>query len=159
MGFCSPVCKILRRAKYVVLLLISLSVLVWIRTFSGEVVKSFQVSYATTQTLVKGDSLKDKLNLWTVAPDHKHTQPPKAKCPQQSPLLRKYTLVEVKEVTNLLSRFNWVYDLGSLPIFSVLFFFICSPPFLWKLDSVDESMQSSKVNCYVINQTWFYASH
>lgn len=101
MGFCSPVCKILRRAKYVVLLLISLSVLVWIRTFSGEVVKSFQVSYATTQTLVKGDSLKDKLNLWTVAPDHKHTQPPKAKCPQQSPLLRKYTLVEVKEVTNL----------------------------------------------------------
>lgn len=94
MGFCLPVCKILR-TKYIMLLLISVSVLVWIGTFSGELVKSFQVSYATTQTLVKGDSVKVKLNLWTVAPDHTHTQPPEVQCPQESPLLREYTLLLV----------------------------------------------------------------
>lgn len=88
MGVCTPVCKCLRRAKYFLLLLISLSVLVWIRTFSGEVVKSFQVSHATTQTLVKGDGLVDKL--WTVVPDPTQTEPPKEECPQESPLLRKW---------------------------------------------------------------------
>lgn len=87
MAICMPGCKGLRRAKYFVLLLISLSVLVWIRTFSGEVVKSLQFSHATTQTLVKGDSLADKL--WTVVPDHSQTETPKEECPQESPLLRK----------------------------------------------------------------------
>lgn len=89
MGVCTPVCKCLRRAKYFLLLLVSLSVLVWIRTFSGEVVKSFQVSYGTTQTLAKGDSLVDKL--WTVVPDPTQTEPPKEECPQESPLLRKWS--------------------------------------------------------------------
>lgn len=89
MGVCTPVCKGLRRAKYLVLLLVSLSVLVWVRTFSGEVVKSFQVSHATTPTLVKGDSLGDKL--WTVVPDPTQMEPPKEECPQESPLLRKCT--------------------------------------------------------------------
>lgn len=53
--------------------------------------KSLPVSYATSKTLVKGDSPKDRLNLLTVVPDHRRTQPPKLECPQKSPLLRKYT--------------------------------------------------------------------
>lgn len=91
MGFCSPVCKILRRGKYFVLLLLSLSVLAWIATFSGETVKSGQVSSATPQTLAKGDTLRDKVNTWTAAPDHVNTPAPKEECPEESPLLRKYT--------------------------------------------------------------------
>lgn len=87
MGVCTPACKCLRKAKYFLLLLVSLSVLVWIRSFSGEVVKSFQVSHTTTQTLVKGDSLLDKL--WMVVPEPTQTEPPKQECPQESPLLRK----------------------------------------------------------------------
>ncbi|XP_053187831.1 beta-1,4-galactosyltransferase 4 [Scomber japonicus] len=87
MGFCSPVCKILRRGKYFVLLLLSLSVLAWIATFSGETVKSLQVSSATTRTLVKDrDSLRDKVN--SPAPDRLKTPPPKVQCPQESPLLQ-----------------------------------------------------------------------
>lgn len=74
------------------LLLISLSVLAWITTFSGEVVKSFQVSYPTTLTLVKEDSSDNEVNLRTVALDHRPTQQPKAECPGESPLLRKCTL-------------------------------------------------------------------
>lgn len=89
MAVCMPVCKGLRRAKYLVLLLVSLSVLVWVGTFSGEVVKSFQVSHATAQTVVKGDGLADKL--WTVVPDPIQTELPKEECPQESPLLRKCT--------------------------------------------------------------------
>ncbi|XP_040007066.1 beta-1,4-galactosyltransferase 4 isoform X1 [Xiphias gladius] len=85
MGLCSPVCKTLRRGKYFVLLFLSLSLLAWIALFSGETVKSVQVSSATTQTLVKGYTLRDKLNS---APDHLNTPPPKGKCPQESPLLQ-----------------------------------------------------------------------
>ncbi|XP_029304078.1 beta-1,4-galactosyltransferase 4 [Cottoperca gobio] len=87
MGFCAPVCKILRRGKYFVLLLVSLSVLAWIATLSGETVKSDQVSFSP-QTLVKEDSLRDKLNTWTAAPDRLNTPPPKVECPQESPLLQ-----------------------------------------------------------------------
>lgn len=89
MGVCTPVCKGLRRAKYLVLLLVSLSVLVWVGTYSSEVMKSFQVFHATAQTLLKGDSQADKL--WTVVPDPTQTEPPKEECPQESPLLRKCT--------------------------------------------------------------------
>lgn len=88
MGFCSPVCKILRRGKYFVLLILSLSVLAWIATFSGETVKSVLVSSATTQALVKEVTLRDKLNSWTVAPDRFNTQPLKTECPLKSPLLQ-----------------------------------------------------------------------
>ncbi|XP_040908030.1 beta-1,4-galactosyltransferase 4 [Toxotes jaculatrix] len=88
MGVCSPVCKILRRGKYFVLLFLSLSLLVWIATFSGETGKSIQPSSPTTQTLVNGDSVRDKLNSWTSAPDRLNTPPPKGKCPQESPLLQ-----------------------------------------------------------------------
>lgn len=88
MGFCSPVCKILRRGKYFVLLILSLSVLAWIATFSGETVKSVLVSSATTQALVKEVTLRDKLNSWTAAPDHVNTQPLKTECPEKSPFLQ-----------------------------------------------------------------------
>lgn len=101
MGFCSPVCKVLRRGKYVLLIFISLSVLAWIATFSGETGKSVLVSPVTTQTLVKGDSLREKLNSWTATPDHLNTPPQKVKCPQESPLLSKYTVVRVRKVTQL----------------------------------------------------------
>ncbi|XP_008274465.1 beta-1,4-galactosyltransferase 4 [Stegastes partitus] len=88
MGFCSPVCKILRRGKYFVLLILSLSVLAWIATFSGETVKSVLVSSATTQALVKEVTLRDKLNSWTAGPDRINTQPLKSECPEKSPLLQ-----------------------------------------------------------------------
>ncbi|TMS14275.1 beta-1,4-galactosyltransferase 4 [Larimichthys crocea] len=87
MGFCSPVCKLLRRGKYLILLLVSLSVLVWIAAFSGETVKSVQVSSTMTQTS-KGDLLRNKLNSWTVSTDRLKTPPPRAECPEESPLLR-----------------------------------------------------------------------
>ncbi|TKS83978.1 Rho GTPase-activating protein 31 [Collichthys lucidus] len=87
MGFCSPVCKLLRRAKYLILLLVSLSVLVWVAAFSGETVKSVQVSSTMTQTS-KGDLLRNKLNSWTVSTDRLKTPPPRAECPEESPLLR-----------------------------------------------------------------------
>lgn len=91
MGFCSPVCKILRRGKYFVLLLLSLSVLAWIATFSGETVKALQVSPATTRTFIKDrDNLGDKVN--SPAPDHLKTPPSKLQCPQESPLLRKFRI-------------------------------------------------------------------
>lgn len=88
MGFCSPVCKILRKTKYFVLLILMLSVLAWIMTFSGETVKSILVSSATTQTLVRGHGLRDRLHLWTEAPKGLNTPPQKVNCPKDSPLLQ-----------------------------------------------------------------------
>lgn len=88
MGFCSPACKILRRAKYLVLLILSLSVLVWITTFSGETVKSVVVSSATTQTLVKADGVRDELPSQTEASDVLNTPSQKTDCPQDSPRLQ-----------------------------------------------------------------------
>ncbi|XP_026227698.1 beta-1,4-galactosyltransferase 4-like [Anabas testudineus] len=88
MGLFTAVCKILRRGKYFLVLLLSLSVLAWITIFSGETVKSLLVSSATTQTFVKDDSLRDKLTSLTTTSDHSNTPPPKVECPQKSPLLR-----------------------------------------------------------------------
>ncbi|KAF3706468.1 Beta-1,4-galactosyltransferase 4 [Channa argus] len=89
MGFCLAVCKSLRKGKhFVLLLLLSLSLLAWIRTFSGESVKSVMVSSATTQTLVKDDHLRDAIAFWTVKPDHLNTLPTKVECPQESQLLQ-----------------------------------------------------------------------
>lgn len=90
MGFFPTVCKILRKGKCFIVLLLSLSVLAWIAIFSGEPVKSVLVSSATTQTLVKEDSLRNKLTSWTTTSDDLNTPPPKFECPQQSPFLRKY---------------------------------------------------------------------
>lgn len=70
------------------LLLLSLSVLAWFATFSGETVKAIQVSSATAQSLIKGDSLRDKLITWTSASEHVKTPPPKDDCPEESPLLK-----------------------------------------------------------------------
>lgn len=86
MGFCSPVCKVLRRGKYFVLLLLSLSVLAWIATFSGETGKSILAPSATPHPAGKGDGLRDAVN--TAAADLVKTPPPKAECPPESPLLQ-----------------------------------------------------------------------
>ncbi|XP_069002605.1 beta-1,4-galactosyltransferase 4 [Embiotoca jacksoni] len=88
MGFCSPVCKTLRRGKYFVLLVLSLSVLAWITTFSGETVKFVSTYSASTQIIPKGDGLRDKFNSWTAAPNRVNPTPQKVKCPQESPLLQ-----------------------------------------------------------------------
>lgn len=87
MGFCSPLCKMSRRGKYFVLLLLSVSALAWIATFSTETVKSDQVSSATTQTLAKGSILRDDVISRTAAPDRLIT-PTKVLCPRESPMLR-----------------------------------------------------------------------
>ncbi|KAM9788792.1 beta-1,4-galactosyltransferase 4 [Neosynchiropus ocellatus] len=86
MGLCSPVCKALRRGKYVVLLLLSVSVLVWVATFSSETVKA--VIGATRQTLGKAESLRDKVESLTEAAALPRSPTPKAQCPQKSPLLQ-----------------------------------------------------------------------
>ncbi|KAI4814277.1 hypothetical protein KUCAC02_003479 [Chaenocephalus aceratus] len=88
MGFCSPVCKVYRRGKYILLFLISLSVLAWIANLSGETIKDAPVSFATPQALVKGDSLREKLNALTATPNRLITPAPKEECPQESPLLQ-----------------------------------------------------------------------
>lgn len=88
MGFCSPVCKILRRGKYFVLIFVSLSVLAWIATFTGETLKLGQYLSATKQTSVQKDSLRDKLQFLTAAPQNLNTPTPKVKCPEESPLLQ-----------------------------------------------------------------------
>ena len=74
------------------LFLISLSVLAWIANLSGETIKDAPVSFATPQALVKGDSLREKLNALTATPDRLITPAPKEECPQESPLLRKCRL-------------------------------------------------------------------
>ncbi|XP_029957005.1 beta-1,4-galactosyltransferase 4-like [Salarias fasciatus] len=88
MGFCLSACKILWRTKYCVLPVLSLLVLAWIATFPGETVRSVLVSSATTQTLVKGDGLGDKLHSTTGARDDLNNPPQKVDCPKVSPLLQ-----------------------------------------------------------------------
>ncbi|XP_072302338.1 beta-1,4-galactosyltransferase 4 [Eucyclogobius newberryi] len=84
MALCTSIYKMFRRGKYVFLLFLSLSVLVWIATFSGDHLKSVQLSCATPQTNVKGDKLREKLIAATLVP----TAPPKPICPKESPLLK-----------------------------------------------------------------------
>ncbi|XP_029956088.1 beta-1,4-galactosyltransferase 4-like isoform X2 [Salarias fasciatus] len=91
MGFCSSADKILWRTKYCVLLILLLSVIAWITAFTGETLKSIRVSSATTQTLVKGDGLVDKLHSTTGVPDDLNTSPQKVDCPKVSPLLQGAT--------------------------------------------------------------------
>lgn len=88
MGFCLSVFKIFRRGKYLLLLLISLSVLAWITTLSSETVKSALASSISTRTFFKGDGLSDKVNFWTLVTRRLNTPPPKVECPQESPLLQ-----------------------------------------------------------------------
>lgn len=92
MAFCPSICKILRRGKYCLLLLLSLSVLAWFATFSGNTFKSIQFSSVTPRTIIKEDSLREKLASTSATKDLK-TLPPKPDCPEESPLLRKFTAV------------------------------------------------------------------
>lgn len=87
MGSRLAVCKILRRGKCIALLLISLWVVAWI-TFSGENKKLFHVFYPMSLTLVSQDGTDNTVNLRTAVPEDRRTQPPKAECPQESPLLK-----------------------------------------------------------------------
>ncbi|XP_076025012.1 beta-1,4-galactosyltransferase 4 [Genypterus blacodes] len=87
MGFCLSVCKLQRRGKFVILLLLSVSVLAWIATFSGETVKPNQVSSATAQTFIRADILRGEPDSKMSVTDGSTTPPPKVKCPQESPLL------------------------------------------------------------------------
>lgn len=96
MGSRLAVCKILRRGKCIALLLISLWVVAWI-TFSGENKKLFHVFYPMSLALVSQDGTDNTVNLRTAVPEDRRTQPPKAECPQESPLLSKCTLTDVKE--------------------------------------------------------------
>lgn len=86
MAFCPSICKILRRGKYCLLLLLSLSVLAWFATFSGNTFKSIQFSSVTPRTIIKEDSLREKLASTSATKDLK-TLPPKPDCPEESPLL------------------------------------------------------------------------
>ncbi|XP_029029488.1 beta-1,4-galactosyltransferase 4 [Betta splendens] len=88
MGLCSLLCKFTRRAKYVILLVLSLSLLAWIAMFLGETGKPLLVLSATAQTLIKEPSLREKLASSTSTPDHVNTPLPIVECPQKSPLLR-----------------------------------------------------------------------
>uniref|UniRef100_A0A3B3ZUW7 Beta-1,4-galactosyltransferase n=1 Tax=Periophthalmus magnuspinnatus TaxID=409849 RepID=A0A3B3ZUW7_9GOBI len=88
MALCTSICKILRRGKYFLLLFLTLSVLAWIATFSGDTFKSIQFSSATPQTSVKDDTLREKLIVATVLAKNVPTVPPKHDCPKESPLLK-----------------------------------------------------------------------
>lgn len=87
MAPCPSLCKILRRGKYFFLIILSLSVLAWIATFSGDTFKSIQLS-STPRTAVKGDTLREKLSAVTAAAKNVPTVPPRPDCPEQSPLLK-----------------------------------------------------------------------
>lgn len=86
MGLCSPVCKVLRRGKYCFLLLLSLSVLAWIATFSSETVKA--AIGATGPTQRNAESLRDKVESLTAATVPARAPTLRADCPPESPLLQ-----------------------------------------------------------------------
>lgn len=88
MGFCPAAFKLLRRGRYVLLLLLSLSVLLWIATFAGETVKSLQDPPVTVQTLSRGGVPRgDSKPGRSAAEDQASSRAPKVPCPQESPLL------------------------------------------------------------------------
>lgn len=66
------------------LFVLSLSVLAWITMFPGETVKSDSGDSATTETLLRGG-----LDPWTAEPTHLKAAAQKARCPEESQLLRK----------------------------------------------------------------------
>ncbi|XP_029956089.1 beta-1,4-galactosyltransferase 4-like isoform X1 [Salarias fasciatus] len=103
MELCSSACNISHRAKYFVLLVLSLSVVAWIIIFPGDTVTSL-ISFNSTHTPVKEDGLGDKLHS-TTEEDFKEdglgdklhstteasnltTPPQKVDCPKVSPLLQ-----------------------------------------------------------------------
>lgn len=88
MALCLSLCKILRRGKYFLLIFLSLSVLAWIATLSGDTFKSTQLSFVTPRTVVKDDALRNKLSAVTPASKDVPTVPPRPDCPEVSPLLK-----------------------------------------------------------------------
>ncbi|KAM4726967.1 beta-1,4-galactosyltransferase 4 isoform 2-T3 [Anableps anableps] len=87
MGLCTAIKKFSRRGKYAVLIGLLLSVLAWKASFSGATDKTIRVNFAATQTPVKEDELRGKLNSWTAAPSHSNISTEKEECPEKSPLL------------------------------------------------------------------------
>ncbi|KAM4620847.1 beta-1,4-galactosyltransferase 4 [Polymixia lowei] len=87
MGFCPSIFKFLRKGKYYLLLLLSVSVLAWIATFAGETVKSIQDAPVSAQTLSDRQSLRGELNPGRSVTELLNSPTPKAGCPQESPLL------------------------------------------------------------------------
>ncbi|XP_038861797.1 beta-1,4-galactosyltransferase 4-like [Salvelinus namaycush] len=95
MGVCPAVSRYFRRWKYMILLLLSVSVLAWIATFVGETVKAIQDTHRSAQTLEdNAEVLRGGIQYsWKTVtqvfsnplPD---TPPPKESCPEKSPLLR-----------------------------------------------------------------------
>lgn len=90
MGYCSNSRKISRKSKYVILLILVLSVLAWIAIFSREMVKPIWHYPGTQQTHVKEESQRNEVDLQIEAANEINTPPQKTKCPQESPLLSKY---------------------------------------------------------------------
>lgn len=88
MAFCLSICKILRRGKYFLLLLLSLSVLAWYVSFSSDTLKSIQLSSVSPRTIVKGETLREKLIFTSAAAKDVQTVTPKPDCPKESPLLQ-----------------------------------------------------------------------
>lgn len=74
------------------LILLSLSVLAWIATFSGDTFKGVQFPSVTPKTIVrsigKSDTLKEKLIAATSTAKDAPTLPPQPDCPRESPLLK-----------------------------------------------------------------------
>lgn len=86
MGLCPSK---LRRGKYLILLLLSLSVLAWIANFAGDTVKASQDVIISAQTVQEG-ILRSEQNagrVMTQVISDAETQPPKDECPQKSNLL------------------------------------------------------------------------
>lgn len=87
MGYCSSSRKISRKSKYVILLILVLSVLAWIAIFSREMVKPIWHYPGTQQTHVKEKSQRNEVDLQIEAANEINTPPQKTKCPQESSLL------------------------------------------------------------------------
>nr|XP_061801808.1 beta-1,4-galactosyltransferase 4-like [Nerophis lumbriciformis] len=88
MGICSSTCKMLRRVKYVFLLLLTLSVLAWFSMFSGGSVKSALAPSTATKAVIKRDSMQDEANSGTSKVVRLITPTPIVECPKESPLLQ-----------------------------------------------------------------------
>ncbi|XP_034149412.1 beta-1,4-galactosyltransferase 4 isoform X2 [Esox lucius] len=95
MGACTVISKFLRRCKFMILLLLSVSVLAWIATFASETVKAIQETPVSEKTADKNAEFLrggDQYSLRSVSQVSSNplsdTPPPKGSCPEKSPLLQ-----------------------------------------------------------------------
>ncbi|XP_023843923.1 beta-1,4-galactosyltransferase 4 isoform X1 [Salvelinus sp. IW2-2015] len=95
MGVCPAVSMFFRKCKYMILLLLSVSVLAWYATFAGETVKAIQGTLLPAQTLAdntevlsggEGDSWRSVTQVFSNP--LLDTSPSKQSCPEKSPLLQ-----------------------------------------------------------------------